>query len=249
MVKIVSWNIGGGYVQSSTVDNPRLDIGQFIRVLHDIDADIVCLQEVHCWDGGSQAEQIALELNYAHVSVFQLSNSHIELGKKLGISVLSRFAAQKYTEVHYEQPAFDLFFQDGRPAEKHPKGYQLLKMENGIYVLNTHLLPVHSFGLRYEAADLRVFSNHINDALSGLEDSKLVMCGDWNHNHPEQFLQNLKAKHVRDVSSEATKPNVDSVYSRPDHIFYTPDLRCDGSGVVQTEGADHKACWASISFE
>lgn len=92
-LKLVTWNVNGGYGLDS--DDPTELLGYenldyFVGLLGEIDADVVCLQEVHANAERSQAVEVARSLGLQGVFESLASESHIDANYRLGNAVLAK---------------------------------------------------------------------------------------------------------------------------------------------------------------
>ncbi len=144
-LKLMTWNVNGGY--GLDPDDPAKLLGYenldyFIGLLRKIDADFVCLQEVHANAGRSQAGEIARSLGLQGVFESLASESHIDASYRLGNAVLAKRPFQAARSVKLPRPHLpvNLPLSLGKPAVIHDKLVQIVRL-HGLTIANTHLLP------------------------------------------------------------------------------------------------------------
>ena len=251
-MKIASWNIAGGHTIASLkhLDYNPEDIEYFVDQLKAIDADIVCLQESHTPDDGTQsnAQNIASALGYSYVFNSVSSVSHIESGQKLSTAILSKEPFSNEKRVFYPNPSETLFWEDGRPADTHEKNLQLAGLKN-FSVANNQMLPLRLFGLAYD--DERVGSElakGINEIMAEHVSTPVIWCGDFNWPDPLKLYPHLQKLNLTEaLPDKETRPSIEGAKKRPDHIFYSPEFSLVASDVV-TVNADHYLCWAEFDW-
>jgi len=253
-IKIASWNIAGGHSISSLqqFDYSPEDLDYFIEQLRSINADIVCLQESHTSEDGSNsnAHAIAAALGYPHLLNSPSSPSHIEEGYKLSTAILSKVPFLEKRAVLYPYPSAPLFWRDGRAAVgRHEKNLQVVRTEN-FSIANNQMLPIHLFSLSYDdKGEGGKLAHRINETMAASVASPVLWCGDFNFENPLSIYPHLNTLHLTEaLPDKDTRPSVGGAKRRTDHIFYSPEFRLIASDVM-TVNADHYLCWAEFELK
>lgn len=252
-VKLVSWNIAGGHPIASLkhLDYSLENLDYFIEELRKADADIVCLQESHTPDDGSEsnAQHVANALGYPYVFNSISSASHIEKGYKLSNSILSKLPISSEKQVPYPNPNKPLFWQDGRHADTHEKNLQVTKMDDFL-LANTQMLPLRLFGLAYDDNGVGSELAHgIDNVIAANISNPVLLCGDFNWPDPISIYPHLRTLNLTEaLPDKDTRPSIEGAKKRPDHIFYSPEFMLINSDVL-TVTADHYLCWAEFELK
>lgn len=250
-MKIVTWNINGGY--GLDPDNPvKLlgyeNLGYFTDVLGEIDADVVCLQEVHTNEERSQADDIARSLGLQNVFKSVASESHIDATYRLANAVLAKRPFQAARSVTLPRPHFPVdlpLLSTGKPAVIHDKLVQIVELE-GLTVANTHLLPLHILGASWASLQGRELAEVIAKLFEDELRSPLVLCGDFNHSDILYSMSGL----IRTFKLVDVLPDEPSLPQgvRVDHILASADLAEGSSSKILPALADHFPCVAVLPF-
>jgi exonuclease III len=249
-LRIVSWNIAGSRKMKSLdhFDYEEEDITYFADQIKALSPDIVCLQETHTNAQRIIANEIARKAGFEYVYNHPVSPSHIDNSYRLGYAVLSKVELKDDGVTYYPYPDFPLFFSDGRPAEVHQKGVQLVVL-NGLAIANTQMLPLPVFGKTYESGDGALLAQKIDASLSTALKQPLIFCGDFNFDEPQAlYPKTYKAYGLRDALPDMlTRPNKEGLKKRPDHILYSSGVTCIDAKIVTVQ-ADHYLCYADFSI-
>lgn len=155
VIKTVQWNIGGGKLLTGEADPTLLrsykrdGVAAIIKVLREIEPDIVTLQETHAANGQSQPELIAKALGYPGWVNDELADSHIEAGQRLGQGIVSHFPIVSHSFEWFKNPNFEVVWEDGSIARSHDKGRTRCVIEPApgepITVQTLHAIPFRRF--------------------------------------------------------------------------------------------------------
>ncbi|CAN5786969.1 hypothetical protein BH24DEI2_BH24DEI2_15980 [soil metagenome] len=244
-MKFVTWNINGGYGLNS--ENPQQLLGHenldyFTRELELIDADVVCLQEVHVNSKRSQAYEVAESLGYPFVFESAASESHIDSNFQLANAILAKQAFQATHCLTLPQPHFPLnlpLLASGKHAIIHDKVLQVVQL-NGLTVGNTHLLPLHILGAQWDSVEGRELAAYIAETIRVELQTPLVLCGDFNYSNVSELMPELmKSLILTDaLPNEPSLPHSDT---RIDYILISEGLEVHSSEIVRCY-ADHFPC-------
>ena len=246
----MTWNINGGY--SLNPRNPKEllgyeDLDYFTDQLRQINADVVCLQEVHVSAERSQAHEIARSLGYTAVFQSIASESHIDSSYHLANTILAKQPFQTTHAVTLPRPHFPLALPtlaSGKRATVHDKVLQVVQL-NGLTLTNTHLLPLPFLGERWNSQEGRALASATAKVFEVELQTPLVLCGDFNYPDLADLMPDLlKALNLIDVlSDEPSQPHTDT---RVDYILVSSELTPDSSEILRCF-TDHFPCTAVLS--
>lgn len=236
-MKLLQWNIWN-----------REDVENTLRLLREVDADILCLQELTAGDsesnnGADVPARIAAELGLRHV----FAPASDEEGKKYGDGIFSRFPIIS-SESH--------FIQDPPPLGEKADDYS---SEGRVYVeaaiqLVDRVLNVGtshmSYTDRFGTTEAKIAET--NRLLETLKQKKerFIFTGDLNATPDTYTFQEISKvlKHCGPDMSEktwTTKPftyedfDAKSLDWRLDYCFATPDIHIMSAKIIKTDYSDH----------
>ncbi len=222
-MRIATWNINGGHGLVSTnprkyVDTENLDY--FLEHLTTLDADILCLQEVHTNPNSSQTKLIAEALGYHYTFETVASASHIDPSYQLANAILSKQPFKTTKAVRLPQPEFLLelpLLSNGQRAEIHDKYLQITEFET-FTLANVHTLPLHVLGSSYDSENGKHFAREVEKVFLEHLTSPLIFCGDFNYQNVTSLYPRLfdKLSLVDALPSQPSLPNFDG---RIDYIL------------------------------
>jgi endonuclease/exonuclease/phosphatase family metal-dependent hydrolase len=213
-MRIVTWNINGGFGLISM--NPRAytdreNLSYFVKQLKALNADIICLQEIHTNANRSQTQLIAEALGYPHTFETIASDSHIDPAYKLANAVISKQPFKDAKAVCLPRPEFLQglpLLPNGQRAEIHDKYMQVVKFEN-FTLANIHTLPLHVLGASYDSDDGRIFAKEVEKVMLEHLSAPLIFCGDFNYSGIQNLYPNLfdKLNLLDTLPDEPSVPN------------------------------------------
>jgi endonuclease/exonuclease/phosphatase family metal-dependent hydrolase len=254
-MKIATWNIAGGHTvkSASHFDYNEEDVAYFARHLAETESDIICLQETHLNTDRSIAREIADKLGGYRCFETSVSKSHIDDDYQLGMAILSKIGLSNPENILFPKPDFDLYFKDGRPAEKHDKALQKATA-NGVNIANMQLLPIMVFGYTYLEGEGKKLAYIIDRLMTENLNPPVILCGDFGmsvkyaETFPELFEKLKLQNSLPDVPTYHI-PHELAKINAPDRIYYSTDtLEVIDSGVIVTE-TDHYLCWSEIGLK
>lgn len=147
-MRIATRNIGGGLVFSQERNKfDREDLSYFIEEIKKIQADFICLQEVHISETSNQVKSIANALGYEFFEVESIANSHLKDGEKLSIALISKYPITQRTFHTLPNPKLQSII-NGQIAISHDKGFLECKIHYEkieIRILSGHMVPFRKF--------------------------------------------------------------------------------------------------------
>ena len=238
-MRIATWNIG----EDESKKDGKLDISSYkciLNVLKQENIDILCMQEAIIKSDYITpiAEYIKQNSDLKYNIQFELSDSHINIGCRMGVVICSKYEIKNPDFFKLDNP--NLVYQVNKETTyySHDKGFIISDIQN-FKIISGHCLP---FGLFkkdhldyleiFEKADKK-FCIEFN------KNSKFVLCGDFNYEHIEKLFPNT-LKHCTDVIDVPTKNNIQS-----DHILIGNSLTYKSKKVLK-DFSDHNICIVNI---
>lgn len=248
-MKVATWNIAGGRKINSKdhFDYQKSDLTYFIDRLRDIDADVVCLQEVEFDANNSGANIIATALEMPYIFETKMHVSHIDPSKHISIAILSKNKPDKTFAVQQPYPDFPLFLPNGDPAKVHLKYLQYIEL-NGVQIANTHTQPLEFLGTPYQSLQGKKYADTLSELFIESLNTPLVFAGDFNADKSTKHVSEIFDKACTHLGLSDVLPDGNTKpfnKGRPDALFISTGLSHNQSAIVQTE-TDHFLCWADI---
>jgi endonuclease/exonuclease/phosphatase family metal-dependent hydrolase len=245
-VRVVTWNINGGFGLSSV--NPRVyvqaeNINYFLEHLSQLNADILCLQEVHTNSRRSQTNLIAESLGYSYTFETTASPSHIDPNYQLANAILSKQPFKSTKAVQLPKPSFLLkppFLPNGQRAEIHDKYLQVVEFET-FTLANVHTLPLHVLNATYDSEEGKKFAEEVEKVFLEHLKTPLIFCGDFNRKNITGLYPKLFDEFdlLDALPNKSSVPNSDA---RIDYVLVSSNLQVSDAGIESTL-SDHFPCW------
>lgn len=124
------------------------DMEYYSNELKKIDPDVVCFQEIHVSENGSQPEMIANILGLDYVRYQITADSHIKNGEGLAMAILSRYPIRSEQFHQLTNPMLTTIWEDGTIVQTHDKGILEAIIDYSgcnIRVLSGHMVPFRRF--------------------------------------------------------------------------------------------------------
>lgn len=249
-VKIVTWNIGGGYIYERKSSKSIYNLNYFIEKIKRIDPDIICLQEINIPIRnleGNQAKEMAVNLNIPFISVTKLCESHLKKTMLSGISILSKHYINNEQCIILTNPRLEQIQENGEKWHTFDKGFlkTRIRLNNRlIYVITGHTVPFHYFNSDFSEKRFENIRNEIEGFI--LNDLKypIIVCADMNYKHIEKLIPNVFKSGFKSVQNDRPTTPTDKVQ---DHIFFTKNINLIYSRVIKSK-ADHYLCLAELDI-
>ncbi|MEU7768604.1 alanine racemase [Nocardia sp. NPDC049190] len=255
-LRVVTWNIAGGRRVLSQDSNKPFDYGgvdlpYFVEQLRRIDADVICLQETEIDPDGSTAQQLAAMLGYRYVYETEMSPSHMDTSKRLGIAVLSRLPIQDAESQRLPSPQFELRVR-AEQVQPYARFAQVVTVA-GIPVGNVSPMPLHVFkdeaGRRYtyESGEGATLAKEIGRTVTAMMRGRGIWVGDTNTDNPVlvygPVFDKLGMIAALDPTARTVPPHPRRPVGAPDQLWATAEtFGVAASGTVATE-TDHYPAW------
>lgn len=162
-------------------------------------------------------------------ATYELSDTHITPGSRIGVIICSRFEIKDVKTISLYNPMFVYGVFDGKTSCSYNKGFLMTKI-NGYNIITGHCLAFYAF--KKNVLDyLDVFAE-VDDKISNL-DTKIVLCGDFNYHDVGVLFPKTMAK-CKDFINEPTRQKL-----QLDHFIISKDLKCTYNKVSE-DFFDHK---------
>lgn len=239
--RLLTWNIGGGIVESKKEE----DIDYFIKEIKRERPAIVCLQEVTARHmDARQTERMARETGLDYVIRQPHSPSHLSEDGFLEVTILSRFPVNYWK--FYRLPYKDLPLQgkEDQPTKRHDKGFLRASLQvsgQELIVLCGHTVPFEIFGR--DAMEFPDISREMERIIT-LERKPTVVGADFNYENLQRLIPDVYRMRFTDaLEGDVTTPHKGAV----DHILYNDFLRCRRYRIKKKD-ADHHLCYADFKL-
>jgi endonuclease/exonuclease/phosphatase family metal-dependent hydrolase len=247
-LKIATWNIGGAHIINSAdmFDYDKEDLSYFAEILKPLDLDVICLQESHTKDGSIVSKRLAETLGLPFVFDAPRSPSHIDESYQLADAIISRYPIEDTQHIPLPNPAFELYFQDGKKARLFQTYVQVARIQ-GITFANTHLQPLHLFGYSWgEGEGQKLAFDTETVFLDNLGTPPLIFAGDFNA--PELQKDFSRVIQTFQLTPALDEQPTDVKGKKMDYILYSPEFTIRNSEVVKTDKSDHYLGWAEVTI-
>jgi endonuclease/exonuclease/phosphatase family metal-dependent hydrolase len=239
-LRIVSWNIFRG-----------TELGPVERVLRQLDADVLMLQEVDmfCRRSGNRniAEALAtsLQMNWVAAGEFQeIGESSSGVPALTGQAVLSRYPIANPSVIVFDNQ--DWFRWHFNPFQPRRGGRMVLAVHTaGLRVYNTHIESGGGDGLRRRQLDEILADVARNE---GAADA-VVIAGDFNNPPPDRstMFRGLAAAGFTSALGAQPDGRTSEGNAHPIDWIFTRNLVADNAYIAHAEGAsDHRPLVATV---
>lgn len=228
-MRLLQWNIW-------YKENPK----NILRALQQIDADVICLQELTTGtvlhDGLDVPKYLAdgLGFNYFY------KEAQVEGSETLGNAIFSRFPFTKTDFVFIQE------FKE-KPADYSDEGRVYVEVETNGYTIGAiHMSYTH----RFEMTPQKKRETDELVSVIATKRSKYLLAGDFNA-LPDSYTITEVGKRLKNAGPDfdqktwTTKPfsyqgfTANTLDWRLDYVFMTPDIAVQGAKIVDTQYSDH----------
>ena len=232
-MKIVTWNIG----EDERNKSGKLNLDSYNYVVDFIkkeNIDVICLQEAIIKSDylPSIAKYINDKTDLKYSVEYELSDSHINIGCKMGIVICSRYEITNYETLLLDNPNLIYSVDENTTYYSHDKGFIISNIQ-GINIITGHCLPFHVF--KENPLDyLSIFEKADDKFINAYDyNDKLVLCGDFNYDDVNIIFPKIMT-HCKDLINESTRKD-----KQLDHFIISDKLNCSYNKVVNNV-FDHK---------
>ncbi len=228
-MKIATWNIG----EDETNQNNILNLSSYQYIVNTIqqeNIDIICLQEAITKSDTlpSIASYIKENTDLKYNVEFELSDSHINIGCKMGVVICSKDKIDSYELLMLDNPK--LVYK--KEIYSHDKGFIIAKIKD-LCIITGHCLPFHVFNKNtldyidiFKKAENKFFDIYKTN-------KKIILCGDFNYEN----IKDLFPKFMQistDLINSPTRKN-----KQLDHFCITNNLKSEEKKIIENN-FDHK---------
>lgn len=232
-MRLATWNIG----EDEKNKNGRLDLNSYnyiTKTINDEKIDIICLQEaiIKSENLPSIANYIKEHTALKYIVEFELSDSHINIGSRMGIVICSKYKIDSYKKFMLDNPNLIYSVDENTTYYSHDKGFIIANIK-GSNIITGHCLPFHIFKKNpldyleiFEKADKK-FINYYN------LNNKFILCGDFNYDNVHSLFPEIMIN-CTDLINCPTRKN-----KQLDHFIISNKLNCS-SNKIKDNSFDHK---------
>lgn len=231
--RIITWNIG----EDERNSDGKLTIDSYdyiVDIIKKENVDVICLQEAIVKSDylPNVAEYITKNTDLKYSVEYELSDSHINIGCKMGVVICSKSELTNVEKILLDNPKLVYSVNENTTYYSHDKGFIICQIQ-GMTLIAGHLLPFHIFKetpLNY----LNIFEK-ADDKFIDIynKNESVILCGDFNFDDAKKLFPKIMEK-CKETIEEPTKNNKQS-----DHLIISNCLECTYSE-VKNNIFDHK---------
>lgn len=238
-MRIATWNIG----EDETNKDGKLDYSSYEYILKRIkeeDIDILCLQEAIIKSDYLPpiAEYIKQNSELKYNIQYELSDSHINIGCRMGVVICSKYEIKNSELFMLDNPNLVYSVDINITYYSHDKGFIIATIKN-YKIITGHCLPFHVFKKNpldyieiFETADKKFNSEYELN-------SDFILCGDFNYDNVNNIFPNIM-KNCKDLINVQTRKN-----KQLDHIIVSDKININSKEILENN-FDHKLCLIEI---
>jgi exonuclease III len=217
-MKIVTWNIG----EDEQKEDGKLDIESYNYIVNYIkheEIDIICLQEAIIKSDylPNIAQYISENTSLKYNIQYELSDSHINIGCRMGVVICSKYKIDDYEKVLLDNPNFIYSKDNNITYYSHDKGFIISNIK-GINIITGHCLPFHVF--KKNPLDYLDIFKKIDEKFMEiyLKNNKFILCGDFNYDDVNKLFPQIM-KYGKDLIKQNTRKD-----KQLDHFIISNNL-------------------------
>ena len=232
-MKLMTWNIG----EDETNEKGKLNLNSYDYIINTIKKeriDVICLQEAITKSENlpSIANYIKENTDLKYNAEFELSDSHINIGSKMGVVICSKYKIDNYKTLLMDNPNFIYSANENKTYYSHDKGF-IITYINGYHIITGHCLPFHIFKknpLNY----LKIFEKADEEFINLYNlNNKLILCGDFNYDDINSLFPKIMKNCVDLIDCPTRKDK------QLDHFVISKNLSCSSKSISDNI-FDHK---------
>lgn len=249
LVKLATWNIGGGVLGESHQRDRPPSLDYYVSVLEAHTPDVVCLQEAHDYHGSreSQAEYLARCAGYPYHASFPVSESHLDADASLALGILSRFPLKDFRYKPFPNPGIEAVGPNGEAWRLHDKGYAVGSVDvagRSFGLINGHCFPLHRFDASpAEPRFAPMWKMLARDMLAIGDGGHAWAAMDLNYGRVADLLGEVLCSGSYFSAFDRTPTTPEG--AQRDHILYGHAMRLLTTVVESTE-SDHSYCQVDV---
>lgn len=232
---LATWNIGEDEKNKDNILN--LNSYEYIKnTIINENIDIICLQEAIIKSDilPPIAKYIKENTDLKYTVEFELSDSHINIGSRMGIVICSKYKIDSYKQFMLDNPNFIYSVNENTIYYSHDKGFIIASIK-GFNIVTGHCLPFHIFKKSpldyleiFKKAD-KEFINYYN------LNRKFILCGDFNYENINPLFPEIMSK-CTDLIKVPTRKE-----KQLDHFIISNELKYISCN-IKDNVFDHKLC-------
>jgi len=203
MIKIVDWNINGGYLVRK--DSVEKNFEFFVNKIKKLNPDIVLIQEGHISKEFNQIQELSKQLGLKHYIYEELCESHIEKNTQLCLFILSKYEIKSSNFFKLTNPnliSFNEKYGGEIRTDTISKGFLNGKIEinkEEINLITGHNHAFHIFNKKLDEYPV-VLEEIKNYILKQTKSSaKMIFGADLNYYKIDTIAKNLFSNKVQNV--------------------------------------------------
>ena len=230
-MRIATWNIGEDENNEKGILSKK-SYDYIVDMIKNENIDVICLQEaiIKSEELPSIASYIKDNTDLKHSVEFELSDSHINIGARMGVVICSKYKIDNYKTFMLDNPKFIFSIDKDVTYYSHDKGFIIASLNN-YTIITGHCLPFHVFKKNpldyldiFKKAD-KEFINHYNE--------NFILCGDFNYDNIKLLFPKTMENCIDLVDCPTRKDK------QLDHFVISNNLKCSYKNITSNI-FDHK---------
>lgn len=239
-MRIITWNVG----EDERNEGGKLTLDSYnyiVDIIKNENADVIVLQEAIVKSDylPTIAEYITENTDLKYQVEYELSDSHINIGCRMGVVICSKYKILNVEKLLLDNPGLVRKMNENTIFYSHDKGFIIAKIE-GVMILAGHLLPFHIF--KEDPTNFLNIFEKADDKFIKVydENDKFVLCGDFNYSDAGKLFPKIMER-CKEVTNLPTKNDRQS-----DHLIISDTLKYQDCKVEENI-FDHKFIVATIN--
>lgn len=219
-MRLATWNIGE---DERNIDG-KLSIDSYNYIINTIkkeNIDIICLQEAIIKSESllSIASYIKEKTDLKYTVEYELSDSHINIGSKMGVVICSKYEIESYKLFKLDNPKFIYTINKDTTYYSHDKGFIIATVKD-YNIIAGHCLPFHVF--KKKPLDyLNIFKKAEEEFINSYKkNSNFILCGDFNYDNINILFPKIM-ENCTDLINCPTRKE-----KQWDHFIISNNLKC-----------------------
>lgn len=230
-MRIATWNIGEDENNEKGILSKK-SYDYIIDMIKKENIDVICLQEaiIKSEELPSIASYIKDNTDLKYTVEFELSDSHINIGARMGVVICSKYKIDNYKTFMLDNPKFIFSIDKDVTYYSHDKGFIIASLNN-YTIITGHCLPFHVFKKNpldyldiFKKAD-KEFINHYSE--------NFILCGDFNYDNIKLLFPKTMENCIDLVDCPTRKDK------QLDHFVISNNLKCSYKNITSNI-FDHK---------
>lgn len=219
-MRIATWNIG----EDERNNGGKLNIDSYnymIDTIRNENIDVLCLQEAIVKPDflPSIASYIKENTDLKYIVEYELSDSHINIGSRMGVVICSKYEIDNYKLFKLDNPNFIYSVDETTTYYSHDKGFIIASIK-GYNIITGHCLPFHVFKknpLNYLNLFRKADEMFIDVYKSN---NNMILCGDFNYDNVNDIFPKIM-ENCKDLIDCPTRKD-----KQLDHFIIGNKLEC-----------------------